>query len=142
MKGKDSKPHFDVTAGLIWKNGKVLISKRPKGSHLEGCWEFAGGKQEKGESLKDCLEREIEEELGLKVNADQLFMSVKHEYRYKVISLHTFHCTILEGEPKALKCQEVRWVYPAELNELKFPPPDMQVIEEIYRNVHRICRNL
>jgi 8-oxo-dGTP diphosphatase len=138
VKGKSNKPHFNVTAGLIWKNGKVLIAKRPKGSHLEGYWEFAGGKQEEGESLKDCLEREIEEELGVKIKADQLFLTVKHEYRYKVVSLHTFNCTILAGEPMALKCQELRWVYPTELDAFNFPPPDMQVIKAIYHHSNRM----
>ena len=71
VKGPDNKPHFHVTAGVVWKNGRVLIAKRPEGGHLEGYWEFPGGKQEKGESLKGCLEREIEEELGLKVRAEE-----------------------------------------------------------------------
>ena len=129
MKGQDKKPHFHVTAGLIWKNGKVLIAKRPKGSHLEGFWEFPGGKQEKGESLKECLEREIEEELGLKVKAEQTLLTVDHEYGAKVISLHVFNCTRLSGEPRALQCQEIRWVDPADFPKFAFPPPDMKVIE-------------
>ena len=83
VKGPDKKPHFHVTAGLVWKNGRVLIAKRPEGSHLEGYWEFPGGKQEAGESLKGCLEREIEEELGLKVRADEALLTVDHEYQAK-----------------------------------------------------------
>ena len=56
------EPHYDVTAGLIWKENKLLIATRPKGTHLEGLWEFPGGKQEEGENLEECLKREIEEE--------------------------------------------------------------------------------
>jgi len=133
VKGKNSRPHFHVTAGLIWKNGKVLITKRPKGSHLEGFWEFPGGKREKGETLRHCLEREITEELGIEIKADKLFLPVKHEYDYKVISLYTFNCTLLAGEPKALQCQEIRWVDPLRLCEFEFPPPDMLVVEAICR---------
>ena len=133
MKGKNSKPHFHVTAALICKNGKVLIAKRPKGSHLEGFWEFPGGKQEKGESLRVCLEREITEELGIEIKAGKLFSLVRHDYNHKVISLHTFNCTLLVGEPKALQCQEVRWVDPERLYEFEFPPPDMVVAEAICR---------
>ncbi len=133
MKGKNSKPHFNVTAGLIWKNGKVLIAKRPKGSHLEGLWEFPGGKQEKGESLRHCLEREIAEELGIEIKAGKLFLPVIHEYDYKVISLHTFSCTLLAGEPKALQCQEIRWVAPGDFFKFSFPPPDMKVLEFLCR---------
>jgi mutator protein MutT len=126
---KNEKPHFHVTAGLVWNNGRVLIAKRPEGSHLEGLWEFPGGKQERGESLKDCLEREIEEELGLKVRVDNGLLTVDHEYEEKVISLHVFNCTPLSGEPKALDREEIRWVDPFELKKFSFPPPDVKVIE-------------
>jgi len=60
-------PHYDVTAGLIWKEEKLLIATRPRGTHLEGFWEFPGGKKEEGENLKECLKREIEEELTVEV---------------------------------------------------------------------------
>ena len=134
VKGKNSKPHFNVTAALIWKNEKILIAKRPKGSHFEGFWEFPGGKQEKGESLRECLEREILEELSMKVSAVQAFLTVSHEYTCKSISLHAFNCTPLEGDPKALDCEEIRWVEPAELLTFNFPPPDMRLIEAICRH--------
>ncbi len=118
-----------MTAGLIWKQGRVLIAKRPKGKHLEGFWEFPGGKREEGENLKDCLEREIEEELGVKVKAVEELLTVEHEYENKVVSLHVFHCTRLEGEPKGLQAQEIRWVELAGLGKFTFPPPDEKVIE-------------
>jgi len=129
MSAKEQKPHIHVTAGLIWKNGRVLITKRPKGSHLEGYWEFPGGKQEKGERLTGCLEREIKEELGLKVRADQVLLKVIHEYETRVISLHIMDCAILCGEPSALECQEFKWVDPVDLQKYDFPPPDIKVIE-------------
>jgi mutator protein MutT len=129
MNRKNKKPHFHVTAGLVWSNGRVLIAKRPEGSHLEGLWEFPGGKQERGESLKDCLEREIDEELGLKVRVDNGLLTVDHEYEEKVISLHVFNCTPLSGGPKALDCEKIRWVDPFDLKKFSFPPPDVKVIE-------------
>jgi len=134
VKGQDKKPHYHVTAGLIRKNGRVLIAKRPKGSHLEGYWEFPGGKQEKGESLGECLEREIREELGLRVKTDQAFLTVEHDYGSKAISLHVFNCTCLAGEPKALECQEIRWVAQGDLFKFSFPPPDMKVVEFLFRS--------
>jgi mutator protein MutT len=136
MRGKDKKPYFHVTAGVIWKNGRVLIAKRPKGSHLEGLWEFPGGKQERGESLKDCLEREIEEELGLKVKVDKALLTVNHEYEAKGITLHVFSCIPLAGEPEALGCQQIKWVDPFDLKGFSFPPPDIEVIEYLIN-----CRN-
>ena len=133
----NKKPHYDVTAGLIRKGGKLLISKRAKGAHLEGFWEFPGGKQEKGESLKECLEREIGEELGIEARVDESFMTVDHEYADKRISLHVFNCIWLKGEPLALQCQEVRWVDYDELSGLTFPPPDIKVIETLAKKGNR-----
>ena len=129
MKGHVKKPHYHVTAALIWNIGRVLIAKRPKGSHLEGYWEFPGGKQEQGESLEACLEREIREELGLRVKPDKVLLTVDYDYGSKAISLHVFNCSRLAGEPKALEGQELRWVEPGDLLKFSFLPPDMEVVE-------------
>ena len=134
MTGQSRKPHIHVTAGLIRKNNRLLITKRPKGSHLEGYWEFPGGKQEKGESLEGCLEREIKEELGFKVRADHVSLTVAHEYETKEVSLHVLECTILEGEPMPIECQEFRWVNSSDFHKYKFPPPDMKVIEQLFES--------
>jgi len=127
------KPHYDVTAGLIWKEGRLLISKRARGKHLEGFWEFPGGKQEAGEELSECLEREIGEELGIETRVGEPLLTVDHEYRDKRISLHVFNCTWVRGEPAALACEEIRWVEWNELSVLRFPPPDIKVIERLTR---------
>jgi len=123
--------YCDVTAGLIWKEGKLLIATRPKGTHLEGFWEFPGGKQEEGENLQECLQREIKEELGVEVRVDELFLTVDHEYPDKRISLHVFNCTWLEGKPVPLQGQETRWIALTDLSKFTFPPPDVQVIETL-----------
>ena len=123
-----NKPHFQVTAGIIWLDGKLLITKRPRGSHLGGFWEFPGGKQEEGETLRECLEREIEEELGMKVRAGKLLLSVDHEYESRTISLHLFECSYLCGQPEPLEDQEIAWVPPGDLSRYHFPPPDHKFI--------------
>lgn len=125
----EDKPYIQVTAGLIWKNGKVLITRRPNGTHLEGMWEFPGGKKEHGETLKECMRREIREELGLDIEAGELLLKVRHEYETKVIDLHIFRCHVLKGVPKPLEHQEIEWVKPVELNNYAFPPPDEKIIE-------------
>ena len=126
---KSSKPHYDVAAGLIWKDGRILITKRPQGSHLAGYWEFPGGKQEGEETLEKCLEREIREELGVSVRAGELLFSIEHEYGNKTISLHLFRCLQLQGQPQALEGQETRWVTPRDLDNYTFPPPDLKIID-------------
>ncbi len=122
------QPHYDVTAGVIRKCEKVLISRRPAGSHLEGYWEFPGGKQEAGEDLKQCLEREISEELGITVTVDDLFLKVEHTYTTKRITLHVFTCTLISGTPEALGCSAFQWVHVEDLFRFTFPPPDVKII--------------
>ncbi len=126
-----NRPHVNVAAGIIWKGPKLLISKRPKGSHLGGLWEFPGGKQENGETLKDCLKREIMEELSLCVHVGMAVLSVDHEYEHKTVSLHFFDCTCEKGDPRALGCEEFRWILPKCISAFKFPTPDIQMVELI-----------
>jgi mutator protein MutT len=124
-------PHFHVTAGLVWKDGKLLITRRPEGSHLAGYWEFPGGKQEPGESLEACLEREIREELAMEVKAVKHLLQINHDYESKSITLHLFQCEWLKGTPTPLGCDEIRWVKPQELANYQLPPPDVQVLPAI-----------
>lgn len=129
MKEIRIKPHFHVTAGLIRRDGKLLITKRPPGSHLAGFWEFPGGKKEKGETLKECLEREIEEELSVRITAEKPLFTVNHEYENRAITLYLFQCSQLSGEPMPVECEEIRWVCPEDLPKYTFPPPDRRIIE-------------
>jgi mutator protein MutT len=126
-----SKPHFHVTAGLIWRDGRVLITRRPKGSHLGGYWEFPGGKQESGESLEACLEREIMEELAVKVKVTKHLLQIDHDYDEKSISLHLFQCADLAGEPQAVGCDDMTWADPKDLHLYRLPPPDTRIIDFI-----------
>lgn len=98
---------------------------------MAGFWEFPGGKQEAGETLERCLEREIQEELGVRVKAGDLINSVQYEYESKIISLYLFRCLQMQGQPKALEAQDVRWVTPRDLSKFKFPPPDLRIIRSI-----------
>jgi len=126
------KPHFHVTAGIIRRDGRLLITRRRKGSHLGGMWEFPGGKQEPNETLAACLVREIREELGVTVRAGERIRVVEHEYEEKRVTLHFFLCELVEpADARGLEGQEVRWVGPSELSAFRFPPPDTSVIEHL-----------
>jgi mutator protein MutT len=125
------KAHYHVAAGMIWKDGKVLITKRPKGSHLEGLWEFPGGKKEEGETLRECLEREIREELGVAVKAEEFLSRVDHEYESRSISLHLFRCSPPEEAPVPLGCESILWVRPEELGQYPMPPADRRLLDWI-----------
>ena len=138
MKTRIKKNHFQVTAGLIWCNGRILIARRPKGTHLEGYWEFPGGKQEQGETLRECLQREIEEELGMRVKVEKRVSSVEHEYDDRIISLHFFVCTHTEGDPVPREGQNLRWVQPEDLERYTFPPADEKFLKILQNSWHEL----
>jgi len=124
---------IEVAAGLIKRNNRYLIARRKAGVHLAGLWEFPGGKREAGESLVDCLRRELWEELSIRISRPILYQIVRHEYQDKIVELHFFHCVIEQGEPVPLGCEEMRWVLPEELTQFAFPPADCAVIQSLQR---------
>jgi mutator protein MutT len=67
------KKQIEVSAALVFYNGKLLITQRPTDAHLGGLWEFPGGKREAGETFEQCLIREIREELAIKISVGELF---------------------------------------------------------------------
>lgn len=125
---KKSLPHYHVTAAVIGRDGKVLIAQRPMDGMLGGLWEFPGGKQQPGETLPQCLAREIREELGLEIEVGQPVITVKHSYTHFKITLHAFHCRVLAGQPRALQVAGWRWVTLAELDSFPFPRTDQKII--------------
>ena len=124
-------PHLDVTAGVIWKKDRFLITLRPPKGLLGGLWEFPGGKQEDGESLEACLKREIMEELEIDIEVGQHLISVKHAYTHFKITLHVFECTHASGEIIPHDCDDYRWIKSSELDNFAFPGADRKVIEAL-----------
>jgi 8-oxo-dGTP diphosphatase len=116
-----------VSAAVVSRDGRYLVTRRLRGTHLEGLWEFPGGKCEPGETHVACLEREILEELGCGVSVGEKLLSVAHDYPERSIELHFFRCD-LAGEPGPLLGQEIRWVAGTELRSLDFPPADEELI--------------
>jgi len=127
-----------VTAAVIWKDGKFLITRRPEGVHLEGLWEFPGGKKKKMETLEQCMEREIMEELGIKVRIEKELFEVLHEYKTKVVELHFFQCVIVEGSASPREGQKMRWITPQEIIKYKFPPPDRKIVDYIAKKKRKV----
>src|SRR5215204_6906636 len=90
---------IDVAAGLVFRDGKLLITRRHADVHLGGLWEFPGGKREPNESFEACLVRELREELGIEVTVGDLVESLTHEYPEKTVHLRFFRCAWRENEP-------------------------------------------
>jgi len=132
-KPKKRIPHYHIGAGLIWKDQLLLITQRRENGLLGGLWEFPGGKQEQGEDIRQCVRREISEELGIAVRVGGNFMTVKHAYTHFRITLDIFHCRWLSGEPNCRDCQDLRWVNLSELNDFPFPRANKKVIEALLK---------
>ena len=123
--------HYDVPVGLIWRRGKLLITKRPLDAMLGGLWEFPGGKQEPGESLEAALRREIQEETGLAVTVGEHLLSVDHAYSHFRVTLHAFHCAAPRGRVRVTKCDAFKWVAVGELGGYPFPSGSRAIIRKL-----------
>jgi 8-oxo-dGTP diphosphatase len=125
-------PVIVVTAAVIEQRGRFLVTRRQRGVHLEGYWEFPGGKCEPGETLAACLAREILEELDTAVGVGVELFSVSHSYPERVVELHFFACELI-GEPQPVLGQEMRWVRREDLAQLEFPPADAELIARLQK---------
>jgi 8-oxo-dGTP diphosphatase len=121
-----------VVAGVIERDGLILIARRPAALHLGGLWEFPGGKQNANESPEAALTREIAEELGVRVTVGPLLERVDWSYPEKRVRLSFFRCAI-EGEARPLEGQELAWVRPADLRRYEFPPADATLLDRLSR---------
>ena len=126
---KKTAPHFrDVACAVIFQAGKILIARRRKNVHMGGLWEFPGGKRMAPESLGACLEREVLQELGIRVKPLQLLKKTDYLYPDRGVSLYFYECEFLGGSLYAFGCQEFRWVWPFELKKYAFPPANEAIL--------------
>ncbi len=119
---------IDVAAGLVFRDGRLLITQRQQGAHLGGLWEFPGGKRETEETFEQALVRELREELGILVAVGPLLESLTHAYPEKTVHLKFFACRCAQGDPKALGCAALKWVTAAELDQYHFPAADARLL--------------
>jgi 8-oxo-dGTP diphosphatase len=119
-----------VAAAIVERDGRFLLTRRQKGVHLEGFWEFPGGKCDANETLPHCLRRELREELDVDATVGEEILTVTHEYPDRAVELHFMRCEIA-GEPKPQLGQEMRWVPREALSTLEFPPADAKLIRTL-----------
>ena len=131
-KTRDPKSRvIDVAAGLVFRDGRLLITLRHADDHLGGLWEFPGGKRESGETFEQCLIRELREELGIDVAVGETVEALTHEYPKCTVRLKFFRCRLREGEPQALDCPAFKWVRVHELKEHQFPAADARLLDTL-----------
>lgn len=121
----------EVSAGLVFREGKLLLTQRPPGGHLAGLWEFPGGKREPGESFEECLRRELREELAIEVEVGERIESLTHAYPERTVHLQFFRCRWLRHEPQAIGCADLAWVVREQLQDYQFPAADARLLEKL-----------
>ena len=122
---------IDVVAGVIIRDGCVLVCQRPPGGHHPGKWEFPGGKVEPGEDVWEALARELREELGIELLAARPVCCVRHAYPEQRVVLEVWRVERYRGEPRSLEGQPLHWLSPAELDQRAFPAADASIIDTL-----------
>jgi 8-oxo-dGTP diphosphatase len=122
---------LEVGAALVYENGMYLISQRKEGDSFGGYWELPGGKKEIGETLEQCVIRELKEELDIAVYIRKFFKIITYHYPTRSVRLNIFLCGLKSGEPKAIECSAFAWVKPQDLKNYQFPDADQTLIEEV-----------
>ena len=121
----------EVVTALIWNKDRFMICQRPAHKARGLLWEFVGGKVEPGETKEQALIRECQEELAVTLSIGDVFMDVVHEYPDLTVHLTLFNAAILEGIPKKLKHNDIKWITPSEISNYEFCPADVEILKKI-----------
>lgn len=121
---------IEVVAAVIVRNGAVLATERGYGE-FEGWWEFPGGKVEPGETPEAALVREIHEELDTTVDVGAYLCTAEYDYPTFHLSMRCYACTLADAHFELLEHHAARWLTRTHLDEVKWLPADIQVVEAI-----------
>jgi 8-oxo-dGTP diphosphatase len=126
-------PYKRIGVAVIWDRlgQKILIDKRKAGGSMGGLWEFPGGKIEAGETVADCIAREIREELGIEISVGEHLISIDHTYPTFQLTLIVHHCHHISGIPQPIESDEIRWVNVRALEDYQFPAANLEIIRAI-----------
>jgi A/G-specific adenine glycosylase len=108
-----------------------LIDRRRQEGLLGGLWEFPGGKIEPNETVEACIQREIQEEIGIEIEVGDRLITIDHTYTHFRVTLNVHHCRYVSGEPQPIECDEVKWVTVDKLDQYPFPKANIQIIEAL-----------
>ncbi len=129
--GKKPLPGHIVVVGVIYRNSRILIDKRKPEGLLGGLWEFPGGKVRPGESLQAALQREVGEELDVRIEVGREIAVVHHAYTHFRVCIHAFECRHVSGVPRCIACDDLKWVRPTDLGRYAFPAANKRIIETL-----------
>ncbi len=131
---KQAFTQLEAVVGIICKDGRYLIQKRPEKGLLAGLWEFPGGKVMPGESLEQALYREIQEELGVDVADHRYLTTVEHAYTQYRVKLHAYACSLKQEPELARQKQTRRWITLRGMRRFPFPSGSVRLIRFLENN--------
>ena len=124
-----SLEHKQIGVAVISNSqGKILIDRRKPQGEMGGLWEFPGGKIEPGETIAECIQREIKEELDLEILVGDRLTTITHSYKTFKVTLYVHWCQHLKGKPKPIECEEIHWVTVEEMEGYQFPSANTEII--------------
>jgi mutator protein MutT len=125
-------PHKQIGVAVIWdQTGQILIDRRKASGTMGGLWEFPGGKIEPGETAKECIVREIREELAIEITVGDHLISIDHTYPTFHLTLIVHHCQHVSGIPQLIESEEIRWVNVSDLGNYQFPAANIAIIQAL-----------
>jgi 8-oxo-dGTP diphosphatase len=121
-----------VVAGLIVKDGKLLVCQRTRHQTMPLKWEFPGGKIEEGEQPRDALRRELEEELGILATIGDEVKRIQHEYpNGGMVELRFFVVREFQREIENLIFKDMQWADPKDLPKFDFLEADLLLVRDL-----------
>jgi 8-oxo-dGTP diphosphatase len=127
-----------VAAGILVKDGNVLIARRKPGQNNAGLWEFPGGKIEENETPQECLERELEEELGIRVKAGRILAESVDNSDHGPFAILAIEAELISGEITLGVHDAARWVGLEVLSSYRLAPADRELLDKIQAGVENI----
>ena len=125
-------PHKKIgVAVIVNEKQEILIDQRLPTGAMANLWEFPGGKIEAGETVSECIVREIKEELGVEIKVDEHLIDITHTYPQFTVTLCVYLCQIISGVPRPLECSQVRWVTIQQLPKFEFPEANVAIISAL-----------
>jgi len=124
-----------VTAAIIRKENKILVARRAPGEKLAGFWEFPGGKLEEGETLQECLERELEEEFGIVTKSGRELTSSVYEYEHGAFKIVAIESEIVSGDLNLRVHDKMNWIAIEKLLDVELLPADIAIANYLIEQI-------
>lgn len=134
MDNVSDKRVIEVVGAAIIHDGKLLAMQRSEKMTLPGLWEFPGGKIEKGESAKEALIREIQEELALEIEVEENITTTAYEYDFGIVKMSTYRAKMKSEHFVLKEHAQYRWLSPNEVMTIEWAPVDIPTAKILENN--------